>query len=165
MSEARDQAPGEYASHRHIIENPEQRKAFLLQVKGTVDGLRGAYRMHAILAVVAIALLFLLKPRGFLAEHRMLLVGLALGIDLLALAGLRAVAATPARYILPLTALDVLAALVMTLLSWRHGAFSLAWLLPLGLPVMLLLYWKDARAIQPVLAEHAAWRRAQEERG
>lgn len=154
-------APGSYASHRHIIDDPNLRQAFLVQVRGTVEGLRGAYRWHAIAAVIAIIALFVMKPGGWIADQRMLLVGMALAIDLVALAGLRTAASAPARYVVPLIVLDVLSIGLILLQSIRHGAFSVAWLLLLVLPVMLLIYLRDARAIAPVLAEHAAWRRAQ----
>ena len=158
-------APGSYAHHRHIIDDPNLRQAFLVQVRGTVDGLRGAYRWHAIAAVIAMIALFLMKPDGWVAAHRMLLVGLALAIDLVALAGLRTVAAAPARYVVPLIVLDLLSIGVILAQAIRHDAFSIAWLLLLVLPVMLLIYLRDARAIAPVLAEHAAWRRAQQSAG
>ena len=53
MSERDAPPPGSYANYRHIIDDPQLREAFLVQVKGTVEGLRGAYRWHAIAAVVA----------------------------------------------------------------------------------------------------------------
>lgn len=162
MSDAEDPPPGSYAEHRHLIDDPNLREAFLVQVRGTVEGLRGAYRWHAIAAIVGVLALFLAEPEGWVASHRMLLVGLALAIDIVALAGLRTVAATPARYVVPLLALDLLAIVVILVQSIRHDAFHVAWLLLLILPVMLVLYLRDARAIAPVLAEHAAWRRAQE---
>lgn len=161
MSEDRDPAPGSYASHRHIIDDPSLRQALLVQVRGTVEGLRAAYRWHAIAAVVSILALFLVKPTGWIGEHRMLLVGLALAIDLVALAGLRTVAAAPARYVLPLAAIDFVAIAVILILAIGRDAFSFAWLLLLILPVMLLIYLRDARKIAPVLAEHAAWRKTQ----
>ena len=162
MSESETPDPGSYASHRRIIDDPSLRQAFLVQVRGTVEGLRGAYRWHAIAAVIAVLALFLMKPQGWIASHRMLLVGMALAVDLIALAGLRTVAAAPARYVLPLVALDLLSIAVVLIESIRYDAFSVAYLLLLLLPVMLLIYLRDARAIAPVLAEHAAWRRRQE---
>ena len=161
MSEHDAPPPGSYANHRHIVDDPSRREAFLVQVKGTVEGLRGAYRWHAIAAVVGILALFLVKPSGWIATQRMLLVGLALTIDIVALAGLRTVAAQPARYVIPLAVVDVLVIGVILAQAIANDAFNFAWLLLLILPVMLLIYLRDARAIAPILAEHAVWRRAQ----
>ena len=56
----------------------------------------------------------------------------------------------------------ILAILVIVGQAIRHDAFNLGWLLLLILPIMLLLYARDARTIAPILAEHAAYRRARE---
>ena len=48
------------------------------------------------------------------------------------------------------------------LAGWRLTVVSSNFLaLLLILPVMLLIYLRDARAIAPILAEHAVWRREQ----
>lgn len=162
MSEDRDPEPGSYADHRHIIDDPNLRQAFLVQIRGTVEGLRGAYRWHVIAAAVAILALFLVRPSGWILTHRMLLVGMALAIDLVALAGLRTVAAAPARYVKTLITTDLVVIAAVMALAIHNDAFSLAWLLLLILPIMLIIYARDARTIAPVLAEHAQWRKAQE---
>jgi len=163
VSTAQDPKPGGYREHRHIIDDPNLREAFLVQVRGTVQGLRSAYRWHAIIALGAIAFLIIARPGGWVQDYRGFLILGALAIDLIALAGLRSAAATPARYVVPLLVADAIVILLLVLAAIRHDAFNLAWLLLLVMPIMLLVYWRDARAIAPVLAEHADWRKGRED--
>ncbi len=159
---AQEPTPGSYEDHRQIIDDPNLRQALLVQVRGTVDGLRAGYRWHVIASILAIMALFLLKPQGWLGEQRMLLIGLVLAVDLLALAGLRSVAAAPARYVVPLVLADLAVIGVLVGFTLANGSWNLAWLLLLVFPVMQLVYVRDAKAIAPILAEHAQWRKTQD---
>ncbi len=152
-------APGEYSRYRQQIEDPATREALLLQVRGTVQGLRSAYLTHLLGAILGIVAIVLLKPGGFLATWRDPLIAGLLLVDLMALGGVRGARVHPARWILPLLLLDLVIALGLTALSAVHGEFSVAWLLLLLFPLMLFVHRKDARDIAALLAEHAAWRK------
>lgn len=158
---AQEPSPGSYEKHRHVIDDPSLRQALLTQVRGTVDGLRAGYRWHVIASILAIMALFVLKPQGWLGEQRMLLIGLVLVVDILALAGLRSVAAAPARYLLPLVIADLAVIGVLVGLTLANGSWNLTSLLLLVFPAMQLVYLRDAKTIAPILAEHAQWRKAQ----
>jgi len=140
-----------------LIDSPTTRDALLLQVRGTVQGLRSAYLLHLLGAMLALAALVVIDPGGFLATWRNALYAGLLLDDLMALGGLCSVTRHPARWILPLLALDLVLVLGLTTLSAIDGSFSLAWLLLLVFPVMLLVHRRDARDIAPLLAEHARW--------
>lgn len=158
MSTADDDAPGRYERYRQQIDDPATREALLLQVRGTVQGLRSAYLVHLVAAVLAIVALVLVAPGGFLATWRDPLIAGLLLTDLIALGGLRSVIVHPARWIWPLLALDLVLVLGLTVLSAVHDDFSIAWLLLLVFPLMLFVHRRDARDIAALLAEHAAWR-------
>ncbi len=153
------EADGPYAGYRKLIDSPTTRDALLLQVRGTVQGLRSAYLLHLLGAMLSLAALVVVDPGGFLATWRNALYAGLLLADLLALGGLRSVTTHPARWILPLLALDLVLVLGLTALSALEGSFSVAWLLLLVFPVMLWVHRKDARDIAPLLSEHARWRR------
>lgn len=150
--------PGRYERYRQQIDDPTTRDALLLQVRGTVQGLRSAYALHLLGAILAIAAILVLSPGGFLATWRAPLIAGLLLVDLTALGGFRSVTTHPRRWILPLVVLDLVIVLGLTGLSAAHGTFSLAWLLLLLFPVMLVVNHRDARDIAALLAEHAAWR-------
>ncbi len=151
--------PGSYSAYQRLIDVPETRDALLLQVRGTVQGLRSAYLMHFLGSVLAVVGLMVIRPGGFIADwHALLIAGLLL-VDLMALGALRTLTIHPARWIMPLLAVDLVLVLGLTALSAVTGEFSVAWLLLLVFPVMLLVHRKDARDIAPLLAEHALWRK------
>lgn len=165
MNDARDDDrpadPGSYARYRQIIDDPTTRDALLLQVRGTVGGLRGAYRWHMILALLGIvAVLYAPKDALPTSLRWVVSVGAAV-LDVLAFLGLRTVARAPARWLLPLLGADLLLAIGIPALAAALGTFHAAWLLLLVLPVMLLVYVRDARILTPLLAEHHAYRRQQ----
>jgi hypothetical protein len=158
------ETPGSYSRYRQLIDDPTTRDALLLQVRSTVGGLRGAYRLHVLVAVLALVAIAYTHPVGLLGRLRWVLVGAAVLMDVVAFLGLRTVTHAPARWLFPLLTIDVIVAAGMPVLTAVDGRFNLAWMLLLGLPVMLLLYVRDARTITPLLSEHRAYRRAQERR-
>ncbi|MDJ0522264.1 MAG: hypothetical protein QNJ90_09345 [Planctomycetota bacterium] len=158
---AGEPSPGRYERYRRQIEDPSTREALLLQVRGTVQGLRSAYLVHLGAAILAIVALVIIAPGGFLETWRAPLIAGLLLLDLMALGGLRSAPIHPSRWILPVMALDLVLALGLTTLSAVHGEFSIAWLLLLVFPLMLVVHRRDARDIAALLAEHAAWRKTQ----
>ena len=151
--------PGRYARYRQQIQDPATRDALLLQVRGTVRGLQAASALHLMGAVLALAAILVISPGGFLATWRAPLIAALVLVDLMALGGVRSVRVYPLRWIAPLALLDLVIVLGLTALSLVHGEFSLASLLLLVLPGMLVVHRRDARDIADLLAEHAAWRR------
>ncbi len=153
--------PGTYSEYRQILEDPNTREALLVQVRGTVGGLRSGYRWHVIASIAALIVMVVAKPSGWVGEQRSLIFGAILLIDILALAALRTVARAPTRFLLPLIAVDFVVVLGLLGLSALNDDLSFTWALLLVLPIMLVVYARDARAIAPILAEHAAYRRTQ----
>jgi len=151
--------PGRYERYRQQIDDPATRDALLLQVRGTVQGLRLSYAIHLLGAMLGIAALIVLAPGGFLGTWRDPLIAGLLLVDLMALGGARSATVHPRRWLLPLAVLDLVLVLGLTVLSAVYDEFSIAWLVLLLFPLMLLVHRKDARDIADLLAEHAAWRR------
>lgn len=151
--------PGTYARYRQIIDDPTTRDALLLQVRTTVGGLRAAFRWHMILALLGLVTLLYARAEPTAGPLWWALVCGAVLIDVFAFLGLRTVAHAPARWLLPLLAVDLLLAVGAPVLAAIDGRFHAAWLLLLVLPVMLLVYVRDARSLAPLLAEHHAYRR------
>lgn len=151
--------PGDYADYKQVLGDPNTRAALLTQVKGTVGGLRGGYRWHVIASIVALVLMIVGQPGGWVGEWRSPIFAAILLIDVLALAALRTVATTPTRFLFPLILIDLLVVGGLLGLSIASDSFRVGWIALLLLPAMLLVYARDAWAIAPILKEHAAFRR------
>lgn len=150
-----------YAGYRTVIDDPALREELLRRVRATVGALRSAYRWHAVLALVAILVLVAGHPGGLTAAWRPVLLAAAVLVDLLALVGAWSAATAPARWLLPLLAVDLLVAVGLPVLAAIRGEFHVLWLAFLLLPAMLVLRVRDARSLAPLLAEHARRRRAE----